>query len=558
MGDTLSKELPVAIYSVDYFSLAILNHEKNHIYERLTNSMTTNALDEIHNGYYELVKSRALNAVKPNREIKMDTTLTEAFIQAEKEREKTGYNKITTEHVVLALLSDEFKTETRLKKIFSKAGLTYNILLEKVALDFELNNEDINPIAGAFNQIEDLKKKGIMPESQMIIGIDPSNGNDREIIIKEMMGIGNPIINQKMKRKKGKNGNTNDAYPVISQYCTDITELAKNGKIENLVGCDNEISTIIRTLGRRKKNNVIILGPEGSGKTTIAEGLAHRINEGKVPQFLLEKKLVSLDMTALIAGTTLRGMFEERVKALLDEIKESGKHILLIDNIGEILSDKGKNDYDIAAMISHALDNGEIQVIGTCDFKSYRNTFDKNPSLGRKFSKIIIDAPNIEESIEILRGNKSYYETFHNVKYDDDAIVACAMLAEKYITDRNLPDSAVDVMDEAGSFISTSQPSNSENPDIIRFKNDVNDIRQKITDAKKQDNYALVDSLTKTESEIVNLIVEKNKELDQIKKDNPITITKDDIYKIVSSKTGIPINKLSVNDKYSACFFSDF
>lgn len=555
METTLANELPVVVFDIDYFTLAILNQRESLIYKRLDNNMTSVALDEIHKGYYDLITKKALTVIKPNRKINMDASLMKALDNAEKEREKTGYNKITSEHVVMAIINPEYSEDSRLKKIFEKAGFTHNILLEKVTTDFDDNNHDaINALLPDDIPILTMP---ILPESKVKTikiedGVNPLKASN---MIKEMMGLSSsPIEQSKMRRSK--KGNGNNPYPCISQYCTDITDLAKQGKIERLVGRNDEINTIIRTLGRRKKNNVIILGPEGSGKTTIAEGLAHKINDCDVPSFLQNKKLVSLDMTALIAGTTLRGMFEERVKTLLDEIKDSGKHILMIDNIGEILSDKGKNDYDIAAMISHALDNGEIQVIGTSDFKSYRNTFDKNPSLGRKFSKIIIDAPSNEETLNILNGNKKYYENFHNVKYDDDAIKTCVLLAEKYITDRNLPDSAIDVLDEAGSFISTLS-SACDNEEIKDLQVKVNNVRNSIQEAKKKDDYKLVDELTKEENKLTLEIVNKTKEFEKNKKENPAIITKDDIYNIVSSKTGIPINKLSVNDKQKIATMTD-
>ena len=556
METTLSKELPVVLINIDYFTLAIFNHKENLAYKRLYYNLTSSTLNDIHDGYYALINNNALNAIKPTKKIIYDTNLLLAFELAEKEREITGYPKITTEHVVLAILNHDFKVETRLRKLFDKAGITYNILLEKVTKDIDMmpqyNDTSIEQGIDIGDENGDTNIIGVdTPTKKVVINvgtdIDPLKAND---MIKEMMGISNPIIESSKKKKKS------GQYPCIAQYCTDITELAKQGKIERLVGRNNEIDTIIRTLGRRKKNNVIILGPEGSGKTTIAEGLAYKIIDGDVPSFLQHKKLVSLDMTALIAGTTLRGMFEERVKTLLEEIKESGKHILLIDNIGEILSDKGKNDYDIAAMISHALDNGEIQVVGTSDFKSYRNTFDKNPSLGRKFSKIIIDAPTNKEALTILDGNKSYYENFHNVKFDNDAIETCVLLAEKYITDRNLPDSAIDIMDEAGSYYSALYNPNN-NDEVKDYQNKLTYLRNSIAEYKRKDDYAKADELAKEEKTLSNQLINKIKELDKLRKENPNPITKEDIYNIVSSKTGIPINKLSVNDKKKIATMAD-
>ena len=247
---------------------------------------------------------------------------------------------------------------------------------------------------------------------------------------------------------------------------------------------------------------------------------------GDVPEFLDGRRLVSFDMTAIMAGTTLRGMFEERVKGVLDDIKADNSYILFMDNIGAIFADRGKNDFEISAMLSRALESGEIQVIGTSDFASYRRTFDKDPSLARRFQKIIVDAPTRSEAIKIIDGIKGEYESHHKVKYSEEAIRSSVELAERYITERNLPDSAIDLIDEAGA-----QQSLMNEPEKLR------ELRMKISSA---------------EGDVASTIEEYNKlkkEFDEERKANPIIVTKSNILDIVSVKTGIPVNNLSSDDK---------
>lgn len=317
------------------------------------------------------------------------------------------------------------------------------------------------------------------------------------------------------------------------------------GKIDPLVKRDKEVNEIIRILGRKKKNNAILVGGEGVGKTAIGESIAYKIVKKEVPEFLLNRKLVSLDMTALMAGTTLRGMFEERVKGILDDIKKDPSFILFIDNIGATLADKGKNDYDISAMLSRALENGEIQVIGTSDFLSYRKTFDKDPSLARRFQKIIVDAPSVEESLEILNGLKTSYEKFHRVKYDDDAITACVMLANKYICERNLPDSAIDILDETGALIGTVQ-----DPEHLKeMRKNIANLEKEMECLSLAENFDAADAKDEEIKKYKQLYKKAKDEYFKEREDNPIIVTKDDILGVISAKTNIPVNNLNSDDK---------
>ena len=360
----------------------------------------------------------------------------------------------------------------------------------------------------------------------------------------KMLGLSD---NPNFGGKPGGERNKKSKTQFIDQYCTNLNTLAELGTIDKLVGRENEIDSIIRTLGRRKKNNVIIVGGAGVGKTCLAEGLAYKIVEGTVPKFLKGKKLVALDMTALMAGTTLRGMFEERVKGLLDEIKESGDYILFIDNIGNVLGNKTKNDYDVASMLSHSLDNGEVQVIGTADFASFRSTFDKDATLLRRFQKLVIDAPTKEGSKEILNGIQQNYADFHNVTYTQEAINACVELADKYITERNLPDSAIDVLDEAGAVIGTKN--DTESKEITEMREKIYKLKTDIEKLKKENKYDEADALEKEQKHTANNLAEFVKREEEYKREHRPVVEVETIYDIISSKTGIPLSRLSTDDK---------
>ena len=555
MENTLGREMPTPVLTLEYFILAILDQKDSTVYKIIDDCCSNMAKNRIYTTYRQILQGRALSAIKPNREIKYDAKLTETIAASNTEREMLGAEKLGSEHILLHILADDSK-DNSIRKVFNGAGLSYSILLEKISSNA--------------NQLENARKAQ-KPKSNTLIGMDPgAEGGDSTnikiistpggpVILKsgtftgnpaemqqeflKMMGLeDNPLLNPQKPGKKDK-----QKTQFIDQYCTNLNYLAENSQIDKLVGRENEIDNIIRTLGRRKKNNVIIVGGAGVGKTCLAEGLAYRIVEGTVPKFLKNKKLISLDMTALMAGTTLRGMFEERVKGLLDEIKASGEYILFIDNIGNVLGNKTKNDYDIASMLSHSLDNGEVQVIGTADFSSFRSTFDKDASLLRRFQKLIIEAPTKEGSKDILNGIQQNYADYHKVVYTPEAINACVELADKYITERNLPDSAIDVMDEAGAVVGTQN--DTESPEIISLREKIYDYSAKIAKLKKEDKYDEADALEKEQKQTANTLAEFVKREEEYKKEHRPVVGVEVIYDIIASKTGIPLSRLSSDDK---------
>lgn len=523
----LSKELPTLTVDLNYFLLGSLIQKNNNLYKRLDMCMTTTTMNAIYNSFYQVVSSKALSAIKTNRKVNLDPKFADILAKAYDEANALEDEEVTSEHVFLSILADSDETN-KIRKVFNKAGITYGIYKSKMKDDLISFDDDgvIDVMNGDGFGVKIVKAK--TPEEAM---------QKLKANLENEMASG-----QGPQQKKNTRGSKT---PYIDEYCTDLNALAECGKMEPIIGREKEVAQIIRVLGRKNKNNTILVGGEGVGKTAIGESIAYKIVNGEVPEFLLNKRVVSLDMTAMMAGTTLRGMFEERVKGVMDEIKKYKNYILFMDNIGAILADKGKNDYEISSMLSRGLETGEIQVIGTSDFASYRKTFDKDPSLARRFQKIIVESPSINDSIMILDGIKKSYEDYHKVKYDDGVVEACVKLADKYISERNLPDSAIDILDEIGSLIGTSNE-----PKILKeIKGKVLLFEEKMEEAKKEKDYESADSIAK---EIIALKKEYNDQKDTYEKNrinNHTLVTVDDILNLISTKTGIPVSNLNSDDK---------
>lgn len=557
MENTLGREMPTPVLTLEYFILAILDQKDSTVYKIIDDCCSNMAKTRIYTTYRQILQGRALSAIKPNREVKYDSKLSETLTGANTEREMLGAEKLGSEHVLLHILADD-SPDNSIRKVFNGAGLSYPVLLEKISSwniggskpqkpamtkfpEIPAVNVDFGALEGDANGFIKFIQT---PNGPVVVKGSAFNGDmgDMPPEIARMMGLTENMING-----NGRTGGKRSKTQFIDQYTTNLNSMAELHMIDRLVGRENEIDSIIRTLGRRKKNNVIIVGGAGVGKTCLGEGLAYKIVEGTVPKFLKDKKLISLDMTALMAGTTLRGMFEERLKGLLDEIKASGDYILFIDNIANVMGSKTKNDYDVASMLSHSLDNGEVQVIGTADFSSFRSTFDKDPTLLRRFQKLIVEAPTKQGSKDILNGIQQNYADFHNVTYTQEAIDACVELADKYITERNLPDSAIDVLDEAGSVI--SRKNDTESPEIIEMREKIYQLKADIDKLKKEDRYDEADELEKEQKKTANNLAEFVRREDEYKKEHRPVVDINTIYDIISSKTGIPLNRLSADDK---------
>lgn len=325
----------------------------------------------------------------------------------------------------------------------------------------------------------------------------------------------------------------------LNNYCTNLTQKAREGKLDNVVGRDKEISRVIHILSRRQKNNPCLIGEPGVGKTAIAEGIAQRIVGGDVPFHIKDKELYLLDLTALVAGTQFRGQFESRCKGLVEEVKEQGNVILFIDEAHTLVG-TGDNEgtMNAANILKPSLSRGEIQVIGATTFKEYRKYIEKDSALERRFQPVTVSEPTVEDTITVLKGIKQYYENFHRVKISDDMLRECAVLSERYINDRFLPDKAIDLLDEACACTSIRTPEIEEfdalNEELKKHEKLVEDYEQ-----KSDPDYEII---AKEKGEILR-IQNRLKEVEETLKN--VQVTEEDISKVIELWTGIPANKIA-------------
>lgn len=325
----------------------------------------------------------------------------------------------------------------------------------------------------------------------------------------------------------------------LNNYCTNLTQKAREGKLDNVVGRDKEISRVIHILSRRQKNNPCLIGEPGVGKTAIAEGIAQRIVAGDVPFHIKDKELYLLDLTALVAGTQFRGQFESRCKGLVEEVKEQGNVILFIDEVHTLVG-TGDNEgtMNAANILKPSLSRGEIQVIGATTFKEYRKYIEKDSALERRFQPVTVSEPTVEDTITVLKGIKQYYENFHRVKISDDMLRECAVLSERYINDRFLPDKAIDLLDEACACTSIRTPEIEEfdalNEELKKYEKLVEDYEQ-----KSDPDYEII---AKEKGEILR-IQNRLKEVEETLKN--VQVTEEDISKVIELWTGIPANKIA-------------
>jgi ATP-dependent Clp protease ATP-binding subunit ClpC len=344
-----------------------------------------------------------------------------------------------------------------------------------------------------------------------------------------------------------KSGNEKSKTPVLDTYSRDLTKMAEEGRLDAIVGREKEIERVSQILSRRKKNNPILLGEAGVGKSAIAEGLAIRIVERKVSRILFDKRVVMLDLAAMVSGTKYRGQFEERIKALMTEVENDNSIILFIDEIHTMIGAGGASgSMDASNMFKPALARGEIQIIGATTLDEYRKYIEKDSALERRFQKVIVEPATSEESIEILNNIKDKYESHHNVNYTIEAIEACVDLTVRYMSDRHLPDKAIDALDEAGARVHISNIS--VPVEITELEEKITDIREKKNQVIKQQKYEDAAKLRDVEKQLEkSLSIEKQK-WEEFSINNRQTVTEENVAEVVSMITGIPVSKVNQNE----------
>ncbi|MHB8261406.1 MAG: ATP-dependent Clp protease ATP-binding subunit [Bacteroidia bacterium] len=418
-------------------------------------------------------------------------------------------SEIGTEHLLLCILKDNDNVAT---KSLLRFGVDYDAC--KAELDEYLKNPT--------------KMEGPTP---------PEDDDDADAASLSGAGSGT----------QKKTGESKSKTPVLDNFGRDLTKMAEDGKLDPIVGREKEIERVSQILSRRKKNNPILIGEPGVGKSAIAEGLALRIVQRKVSRVLFGKRVVTLDLASLVAGTKYRGQFEERMKAVMNELEKSPDVILFIDEIHTIIGAGGASgSLDASNMFKPALARGEIQCIGATTLDEYRQYIEKDGALERRFQKVLVEPATIDETIQILQNIKSKYEEHHNVTYTPEAIKACVLLTQRYITDRHLPDKAIDALDESGSRVHITN---------INVPKNVLDIEQKIEDIKDQKNqvvrnqkYEEAAKLRDVEKQLLAQLDTAKKAWEEETKNNRVTVSDENVAEVVAMMTGVPVQRVSQNE----------
>jgi ATP-dependent Clp protease ATP-binding subunit ClpC len=330
--------------------------------------------------------------------------------------------------------------------------------------------------------------------------------------------------------------------PILDNFSRDLTKMAEEGKIDPVIGRDKEVKRISQILSRKKKNNAVIVGDAGVGKSALVEKLALMVHKGDCPTNLLDKRIVSLDLTSLVAGTKYRGQFEERIKAIINELQQVNNVVVFIDELHTMVgAGNASGSMDAANILKPALARGEIQCIGATTFDEYKKHLEKDAALVRRFQKIILKEPTQDETIDILKNLKTSYENYHKVQYEDGVVETIVKLSNRYITDRQFPDKAIDVLDELGS----EKKVNGRVPESIeRLKMEIDGVKEQKIEVVKSQKYEEAAKLRDEEKKLLSkLEIEKQKWVESLK-ENKIPVTIDDVYTIVSEMTGVPITKL--------------
>ena len=349
-----------------------------------------------------------------------------------------------------------------------------------------------------------------------------------------------PIIKKEKSTKKSKT-------PALDHFSRDITSLARKGELDPVIGRMGEIERVAQILTRRKKNNPVLIGEPGVGKTAIIEGLAIRINEKSVPRLLHNKRILSLDLASIVAGTKYRGQFEERMKTIMVELENTDNLILFIDELHTLVGAGGASgSLDASNMFKPALARGDIHCIGATTLDEFRKHIEKDGALERRFQKIMVNPPSQDETIEILNGLKEAYEGHHNVRYDKSAIDACVYLSDRYITDKYLPDKAIDIMDEAGSRAHLHNVSVPQ--EILEMEKEIDEVRTRKEEVVAAQKFEKAAKYRDTEQKLITKLSKAQQEWQEHEHSKPELISEDTIADVVALVSGIPVNKVAESE----------
>ncbi len=481
------------------------------------------------------------------------------LVLAQDEAKRFGHSFVGTEHILLGLVREG-------EGIAAKVLLSLGVELDSVRSEVEklIGKGDQRPVAQGVNYTPRAKKViELAIEEGQNLGHNYV-GTEHLLLglIREGEGIAAQVLNNmgadlQRARKSvldllgssdeplpAESGKATPQTPTVDQFGRELTRLAREGKLDPVIGRELEIERVIQILSRRTKNNPCLIGEPGVGKTAIAEGLAQRITEGKVPETLKNKRVVTLELAAVVAGTKYRGEFEERLRKLMDELRSAGNVIVFIDELHTLIgAGAAEGAIDASNILKPALARGELQAIGATTLDEYRKHIERDPALERRFQPITVGEPSKEESLEILKGLRDRYEAHHRVKISDEALDEAVRLSDRYITDRFLPDKAIDLIDEAASRVRLK--AYTAPPDLKELEEKLETLRNEKEAAVRSQEFELAAKLRDKEQQLKETLQSQKKEWEQRKVTDQSSVGADDIAHIVASWTGIPVKKLA-------------
>ncbi len=489
-----------------------------------------------------------------------------ALKTARQEAEELGHHYVGTEHLLLGLLETDGTASLVLKENGVEENAVLNLIDELVAPEGPVLVAEVGEETPRFRKVVE----NSMKEAARLRGIKAGTEHLLIALLKESdciavrlmntmglnlqktyidvmlaMGIDQNAAKNDFMSWKGNRGKRKSATPVLDQFSRDLTALAREGKMDPVVGRENEIMRLAQILSRRTKNNPCLTGDPGVGKTAVVEGLAQRIVEGGMPSTMENKRILSLDMTGMVAGTKYRGEFEERIKRIMTEAIMDGNVLLFIDEIHTIIGAGGaEGALDAANILKPALARGELQVIGATTQEEYRKHIEKDAALERRFQPVLIEQPTLEETLEILKGLRPHYEHHHKLQISDEALLAAVKLSDRYINDRFLPDKAIDLIDEAASRMSLGAFNSPLNIQIRQKRQEAKEFSEKKEQALKEKKFSEASLFSKRQHELeteVDVLLEKEARAKKKKKE---IVSVEEVAEIVSIWTRIPVNRL--------------
>jgi ATP-dependent Clp protease ATP-binding subunit ClpC len=486
---------------------------------------------------------------------------------ARKEADRFNHNYVGTEHLLLGLIKlgqgvavnvlqkMGLDLETVRMEVEKQVGsgpetkmvgnIPYTPRVKKVLALAGKEAKSLNhSYVGTEHILLGLLREGEGVAARVLKNLEVDIERTRNEILKELDPNFTPPEVEQEQPSSAESGSKKDVKtPALRAFGRDLTELARKGELDPVIGRKNEIERVIQILCRRTKNNPVLLGEAGVGKTAIVEGLAEEIATGNVPELLRDKKVITLDLALMVAGTKYRGQFEERIKAVMDEIRRSKNVILFIDELHTIVgAGSAEGAMDASNIIKPALSRGELQCVGATTLNEYRKYIEKDAALERRFQSVKVEAPTVDEAILILKGLKTKYEAHHKAKFTDEALEAAVKLSDRYLTGRFLPDKAIDVMDEAGSRARISTMTRP--PDVKEIEKEIEDIRTQKEAAIKAQDFEKAASLRDTEKQAKDKLEKILTEWREQREEKEVVVNDEDMMHIVSKWTGVPLNRM--------------